>query len=188
MEVIDPESETQEQKIITARLYATINGLTNPLNRLSSYITMAKTSIPINADGFGLTDLREDISANNAAGVIDDLQVVTGNVKKYKDVLMPLGLSQELITRFDSDLASISNDKQLQYEIKLGRTNASKGKIALFNGLNETLCEILNVGKVLYPHDTQKMKEYTFSELKKKVRRTIKPKKEDAPPTPQKGI
>ncbi|MDP2334981.1 MAG: hypothetical protein Q8N05_00735 [Bacteroidota bacterium] len=45
----------------------------------------------------------------------------------------------------------------------------------MFNGLFDQLGEILAVGKILYKGtDAAKLKEYTFSELMKKVRRSTK--------------
>ena len=46
--------------------------------------------------------------------------------------------------------------------------------------MNAQLTEILSVGKILYTgKDSVKLKEYTFSELLKKVRRTSKPGSDD---------
>jgi len=41
-EEVEPKSETTEQKIITERLYSTMNNLIAPFNRLTGYINMAR--------------------------------------------------------------------------------------------------------------------------------------------------
>jgi len=48
----------------------------------------------------------------------------------------------------------------------------------LLNGLFDKLYEILTAGKILYKAtDPAKLQEYTFEDLKKRVRRASKPEK-----------
>jgi hypothetical protein len=72
--------------------------------------------------------------------------------------------------------ASIALDKvkQQSIEIRSSRKAIVQSNVGLFNELNDQLTELLYVGKILYKGvDEAKTKDYTFSELKKLVRRTV---------------
>ena len=81
-----------------------------------------------------------------------------------------------MIARFANASTSLANDKQKQYEIISNRKSIVQNNLELFNNLYEQLGEIHAVGKILYKStNTAKFQEYTFSELKKRLRRRIKP-------------
>lgn len=175
-EVIQPENEMNDQKAITRRLYASMDGLLDLINRLSGYITLAQPGINISENDFGFTQLRKSINAKDAEGVINSLYIVSGNITKYRTILGEQGLADELCEQFVSSATAIANDKQLQYEISSNRKSIAHGNLALFNGLFQNFNEICTVGKILYKKtDAFKLKEYTLNELKKRVHKTQKP-------------
>lgn len=178
-EVIMPRSETLDRKNITVRLYTTMDGLTDPINRVSGYLKLANASLTVTAADFGLTLLRKNISTKNAEGVISSLRTVSNNLKRHEAILTEQGLTPELSNRFTEALTAIAADNQKQYEILSNRKNIVQNNIGLFNELYGQLTEILNVGKILYKTtDAVKTQEYTFSSLLKQVR--IVAKKEAA--------
>jgi hypothetical protein len=169
-EVIMPRSETLDLKNITARLYATMDGLIDPINRVSGYLKLAEPGIKISAADFGLTQLRKSINTKNAEGVISNIRTVSTNLTKNVTLLAAQGLSPELAGRFTEAATSIAADNQKQYEITSNRRNIVQNNLGLFNSLNEQLTEILRVGKILYKAtDAVKAQEYTFAAMKKKV-------------------
>ena len=169
-EVIMPKSETLDLKTITARLYTTMDGLIDPINRVTGYLKLAKSGLKISGADFGFTDLRKNINSKNAEGVIANLRTVNTNLTKNAAVLSEQGLTPELAARFTDASASIAADNQKQYEIMSRRANIVQNNIGLFNSLYEQLAEILTVGKVLYKAtDAAKVQEYSFATLKKKV-------------------
>jgi len=173
-EVVAPESELLIQKAITARLYAMFDSLIDPINRVAGYLSLAK--LGITPDEFGLTRLRKCINSRDAEGAMDSLHTVISNIENNNDALVAQGLSDELIARFTTASSSIAADKQLQYEIGSKRKNIVQDNLALFNGLYQQLVEVLDTGKILYKSSNPaKLQEYTFSELKKRVRKAAKP-------------
>lgn len=169
-EIIMPKSETLDLKTITARLYTTMDGLIDPINRVTGYLKLAKSKLKITAADFGFADLRKNINAKNAEGVIANLRTVNTNLTKNAALLTEQGLTPELASRFTDASASIAPDNQKQYEIMSRRANIVQNNIGLFNSLYEQLVEILTVGKILYKAtDTVKAQEYSFTTLKKKV-------------------
>jgi hypothetical protein len=174
-EMIMPQSETMDLKNITARLYATMNGLIDPINRVSGYLKFAQPVLKISAADFGLATLRKSITAKNAEGVIDNLHIVGNNLTKHAAILEKQGLKAELTARFTDAATSIAADNQKQYEIMSNRANIVQNNLGLFNSLYEQLTEILRVGKILYKAtDASKTQEYNFTAMKKKVRAAAK--------------
>ena len=170
-EVIMPKSETLELKAITVRLYATMDGLTDSINRVAGYLKLAKGGLTITAADFGLTLLRKNISSKNAEGVISSLRTVNNNLTKYATVLGAQGLTPELAAKFVAAGTAVAADNQKQYEIVSHRKSIVQNNLGLFNSLYEQLTEILRVGKILYKaNDAAKLQEYTFNSLLKQVR------------------
>lgn len=61
-------------------------------------------------------------------------------------------------------------------EIMINRKSIVQSNMALLNSLHQQLTEILAVGKILYKAtNPAKLQEYTFSDLKKRVRKISKP-------------
>ena len=170
-EVIMPKSETLELKTITARLYAAMDGLTDPINRVAGYLKLANGGLTMNAADFGLTLLRKNVTGRNAEGVISSLHTVNNNLTKYAAELGVQGLTPELAARFANAGISIAADNQKQYEILSYRKGIVQNNLGLFNSLYRQLTEILRVGKILYKAgDAAKLQDYTFNALLKQVR------------------
>jgi len=166
-----PRSETLDLKNITARLYATMDGLINPINRVTGYLKLAKGGVNITAADFGLAQLRKSISTKNAEGVLSSLRTVSTNLGKHAAILGAQGLTPELTSRFTDAGISIAADNQKQYEITKNRANIVQNNMGLLNSLYEQLKEILNIGKILYKNsDAVKLQEYTLTSLLKQVR------------------
>lgn len=175
-ELIEPKSETVELKIITDRLYTTLDIMISPANYLTGYIEMAQESLKISPADFGLKALRKGINTRDAESVIKNLHTINTNIKKYKTILTEQGLSEELTVKFLTAYTSIATDKQIQYKIISNRKNIVQKNLGLLNELYAQFTEILRVGKILYKAtDAAKLKEYTLNELKKRVRKTSVP-------------
>lgn len=178
-DVIDPKSETMERKASTAKLYLELDKLVDPINRLRGYLGISDAGLAVNAADFGLTDLRRSITSRDAEKAIRSLHLVNANIAKYKDQLMARGLTEELIGQFVTAADTIAKVKQNQYEILIKRKSIVQSNMALLNSLHGQLTEILTVGKILYKAtNPAKLQEYTFSDLKKRVRLVSKPASE----------
>jgi len=174
-ELVAPKSETVEKKKITDRLYKTMDGLIGPVNYLKGYVEMAEETLNVSPIDFGLTPLRNGIKGKDAEKVLKNLQLVISNTDKYKEPLVAKGLSDPLISKFGDAKSSIAADKQKQYEITSKRKGIVQDNVGLLNDLYDQLSEILRIGKILYQHtDPAKLKDYTFTELMKQVRKTVK--------------
>lgn len=175
-DVLEPKLETIELKTITAHLYATLDGLMNPINRIIGYIELAQPGINISVTDFGLTQMRKAIHSRDAESANQQLRTITTNISKYQDKLMAQGFTEQLAATFTSAATSIAADNKRQYEIITNRRAIVQNNLGLLNALYTQLNEILMVGKILYKNsDPAKFMDYSFNELKKNVRRVSKP-------------
>ena len=179
-ELINPRLITVELKGITKELYDAMNSLIDPINRVAGYMKLAKSEITITEKDFGLTQLRQKAKSKDAEGVLQNIKIVNANLDKHKEVLSKHGLSDELINHFSTVAETVATNNQKQYEIINNRKSIVQDNLKLFNGLFNQFNEICNVGKILYKgKDILKLKEYTFTELKKRVRNVSKNKIEN---------
>ena len=183
--MIKPKSETVALKAITDRIHQTIDALLAPINRLNGYIELAEETIQISPADFGLADLRKGITSKDAEHVVKTLHTVNLNIARYKEALAAQGMRDWLVEKFASAAVTVADSKQKQYEISTNRKNLVQNNVSSFNELYKQFNEILRVGKILYRgSDAAKLKDYTFTDLKKGVRRTAKNNTVSTPQAP----
>jgi hypothetical protein len=170
-ELISPRIETAELKATTSRMNLTMSGLVDCTNRLEGYVKLAKNDMPVSPADFGIPALRKKLHTKDAEGVLHGLQLVTANIKKFKEPLVAAGLTDELEARFPAAIVTISQDNQRQYELLSGRKALVRDNSEVFNNLSSQRMEICEVGKILFKSTSpEKTQEYTFAFLLKKVR------------------
>lgn len=141
---------------------------------------MAYDTIKISSKDFGLSKLRKGINRSDPEKVLDALKDVNKNIKTYNGALTEQGFTDTLNEQLTNAYTSIESYRQQQYEIQENRKALVQSSIGTFNELYDLLKEILKIGKILYKDkDPVKRQEYTFSNLKKQVRRILKEKKEN---------
>ena len=174
-ELVSPQSETAEMKKITDHLSSSMANLLTLVNHLGGYLEMANGSINLSAADFGLSDLRKGINSRDPEKVIDRLKDVNQKVVKYKADLAAQGFTDALQEKLTNAYTVLNADRQAQYQILSNRKVLVQTNIGTLNELYSQLTEVLNIGKILYKGvNPAKQKEYTFTELKKRVRRTSK--------------
>ena len=175
-ELVAPKSETVSLKLITEHSYATLDGLISPINYLEGYISLAGKKVPLSANDFGLATLRKSIRSRDVENVLSSLRIVNGNIVKYRAELEEKGLTASLAATFNDALVLLLADKKKAYEISSNRAGLVQSNMGQLNDLNSQLVEICDIGKILFKQtDNAKLKDYTFVQLMKKVRRTEKP-------------
>lgn len=180
-DLVEPASELLVRKLITDRIYSTINALLEPGNRLAGYLTLAQKTLGVTPADFGISNLRNSVANKDAEAVVKSLHLILQNIATHKAKLAEQGLTDELINSLSAAAASIVADKQQQYEITINRKNIIQNNADKLNNLYAQLSEIMTIGKILYKNtDKVKLSEYTFTDLLKKVR--VVSKKDAAKP------
>jgi hypothetical protein len=183
-ELITSKEETTKLKVITNRMYSTMDSLNVAANSLTIYIKMAKADIPISMADFCIPALRKAIRRRDAEAVLQNIHIMNNCIAQYKEPLTKQGLSETLINLFTSSGVSIHDDNQKQYEIVTNRKELVQNNMGLFNGLYAQIIELCEIGKTIYKgKDVKKVKDYTFSELMKQVRTVPKRTNDTEKPT-----
>jgi hypothetical protein len=171
-ELVLPQMETIELKKITRRLYETMDSLLDPITRIRGYLLLAKDTVGVSAKDFGLALLGRKISDRDAEGTRKDLLLVISLLEKYREPLIEVGFSDTTIEQFNDAVSSITDDNRLQFDIISKRKEIVRTNLSILNDLYAQLKDILNAGKLLYKKTNPvKYREYTFSALRKSVRR-----------------
>jgi len=174
-DLVQPKSETVELKLITERMYATLDSLIAPLNYVDGYLKLAGKTVPISAADFGLTQLRKSIRSRDVENVLQLIHTVETNLAKYNAQLSVVGLTDTTSNKFPEAGSLLSIDKNKKYELVSNRMALVQNNLGALNELNDQLSEICNIGKILYKQtDKAKLKDYTFTQLMKQVRRNGK--------------
>ncbi|MDR1761497.1 MAG: hypothetical protein LBR55_03505, partial [Bacteroidales bacterium] len=149
-QVIFPQEKTQELKILTIRLYDTMDKVLDLQLRLAGYLKLAKKDVPISATDFGIVPLKQKIRTRDAEGVLHYLLQVNANIEKYKKQLVAQGLAEELITQLKKAFDQINEDNKKQFEIVSSRRLLTAENTNALNALYEQMMEICTIGKVIY--------------------------------------
>jgi hypothetical protein len=173
-ELVTPKEETARLKVITSRMYSTMDGITGHINSLAIYMKMAKADIPISSADFCIPSLRRAIHKRDAEAVMQSLHIMNNCIAQYKEPLTKQGLSNSIINALTAAVVSIHDDNQKQYELVSNRKELVQNNLELFNGLYAQIIEICEIGKTMFKGNTKKVKDYTFSELIKQVRTVYK--------------
>ena len=141
--------------------------------------------LKLNPNQFGITPVKKNLSKKDLEAVIKDLKFLNDNIALHKEMLVAKGLSDELIALFTNSAVTLADDKRKQVELISNRKGIILNNISLFNELYTQLCNIMAVGKILYKKtNSAKLQDYTFSDLKKRVRRAVNPVPVVTPVTP----
>ena len=174
-ELVQPKSETVELKVITERIYQTLDDLISPINYLEGYLKLAGNQVPVSSADFGLVQLRKSARSRDVESVLKMLHTVEGNIQKYKMELMAKGLTEALIARFTDTVKLLTEDKDKSYTLVSNRAAIVQNNLGLLNELGDRLAEICGIGKILYKQtDQAKLKDYTFTQMMKQIRRNMK--------------
>jgi len=172
-ELVQPQSETVEQQVITERMYHMLDNLAFPINYLEGYLKLAGNQVPISAADFGLAQLRKSARLRDVESVLGLLQTIDENIKKFKMDLMAKRLSAVLIAKFTVTRKLLDEDMDKKFALVSKRYFIIQKNRGLLNDLYDQLTEICKVGKILYRQtNSAKLKDYSFSQLMYLARRS----------------
>lgn len=162
--------------MITGRIYATLNNLTEPAARLEGYIILAHDSLQVSPADFGISKLRHGIKNDDVEEVTDALHLINNQIVRYKEPLVQKGLTEELIATFTDSYTSLIADKTEQYGILNNRKAIVQNNIVTLNDLYQQISEVMKIGKILFKNDAAKVQQYTFNNVLKNVHHAVNKK------------
>ncbi len=182
-ELVAPKSETVELKLINEHSYSVCDALIDSINRLEGYIQLAGASIPMTKTDFGTVKMRKNAYAHEVESLLPLLLTVDANITKYYTQLTAKGLTDELKAKFLDARTALADDKNKRYTLVSTRAAMVQNNQGMLNALYTQMVEICDIGKILFKQtDKAKLKDYTFAQLMKQVRRVSKPEEDKAKP------
>lgn len=161
---------TQRLKNVTAQLAERESGLRPVLNKVEAYVKLAKSSLDVATESFGLKALRKNISHGNDEGIIAGLQTLLKNINRNLEALQAKGLKQEMVDELSAALTDIDTMNNEQNTLTNERNQTTASNMKDYNELWDLLSPVLETGRSLFRGtDDVKLKEYTMSALVKRV-------------------
>ncbi len=174
-DLIAPELETLLMTELTKKIYGAIHSLSDPINWVSGYFGNGEINPPISDSAFGISKLRDAVNALNIEAVIDRVKTLKQNIKNHETVLKDEGLTDELVSKFDTAVEIIESNLSERYKIVKRRAGRVAANIAVFNDLHKDLKKVLRADKAIYKAtDPVKLREYFATHLKGRAHKVIK--------------
>ena len=169
-ELVKQEDVLKRQKKVTQEINLNLKGLRNNVNKIEGYLLLAANKLDISVADFSLADLRLNISKKNVEGVCSDIQSLIVKLKRNEAVLSDKGMKTALLDDLAAQSEKLDKLNLNQNDFKNKRSRTASDNIKIFNELWDILSMILDGGRSLYrTSDKVKYKEYTLSQLKKRV-------------------
>ena len=140
--MVQPSKMTAERKAVTTRLYANMDDVKDKLTVLEIQISRAK-GLTVDADSFNLGDIRKNISARNAEGVMQCMRYTLALIDDNLDALKLKGMTDGQREYFATKLALIHDDNTLQSAKLSDRRSLTQDNIAAINSYWALIMEML---------------------------------------------
>lgn len=184
--LVRPKVMEAESKELTKEVITKMEAFRPRLNSLESYVNKAAGEITAATSDFGFSTIRENISAHNKEGVVENMEILLQLVVRNQEALRLKGFleaAQKELETATKELAATNLQKGTQI---LDTAKLVKKYNKEIKTLFEQISEVCKDGKIIFAKKApEKVKDYTFTELLKLVR-MAKPKK-DTPPSPTPG-
>jgi hypothetical protein len=155
----------------TKELYEALDGLLEASQSLKVYLKLAGLNAEGGAKEFAITKLSHAVNRKDAEGVLAESKVMEEAIVRHKSALAKAGMTDKFIKDIRELQARLNASIQNRYEAKSARAAGVLDNIDALNSLYVKLTAVCDVGKIIYKKsDPAKVKEYTFSALKRRVR------------------
>lgn len=178
-DLVTPYTVTGEMKKITVRIDGHYANLRTELNKLEKYAKLAGNGLTVHPDDLGFKLIRDQVQSRNDEGVIRLLKELLRNLKVNAEVLAPVGLTPAMLTDLEAFIKTFTADSMAQTTKLKDRTELTRENVKEINALYAIVTDVLETGKVIFKaKDKAKVRDYTFTDLLKLVRKTQKAKEE----------
>lgn len=160
----------QELKLVTSRLYKTMDGLREALNRLGGYVDRVE-NLSVNPKDFGIRKVRDGMNRRDTEMFLSGMSFLIQNIDENMERLVAKGFSdsQRELFLVVKDSAKADNDLQ---NIKIAeRGSLVQSNMRKLNDLWVLMADIMKTGRILYKNtDAARAKEFTMTVLKERIR------------------
>jgi hypothetical protein len=167
--LVQPIEKTGEMKEVTKHMYATMDNLKLKLNMFEIKLNRAQSQLNKPVAAFGLSNMRKHISKRNAEGLLTALQLMLREIAANKAALEAKGFTVAMQAEFEAAITSINADNEMQNEKFDERGELTLENKLVISNFWKGISDIMEIGRLLYKDNPVKLKEYTFTELYRRV-------------------
>ena len=172
--LINPGTLTSRAKNSTQALYTALKETLDFADKFERFAEKAAEAFPVSKSDLELSDMRKKCHSRDSEGVVKILKNISQFVEPYKAVLEAKGFTPEWQAKLAGLIKTIGDIKKQRTGITNQRAKLVQDNINDVNAFWKVIEDILKTGKTIYKENPAKKKEYTKSEILKKVRRNIK--------------
>lgn len=154
---------TEEQKGITAALYAAANSLNEELNFLSNYFSDARLNAGI------ISDLKNDLFKNNIEGGLLKIEALEQFVTTHKAALTEQGMPEDYANILEDYKVSLEKKNNNQNDLLNHRRELTSRNNGHYEELLKMLRQITRKGKLIF-RGTVYQDEYTTTKVVSRMR------------------
>ncbi|WP_264520654.1 hypothetical protein [Flavobacterium sp. N1994] len=163
---------TENQKGITASLYADAKLLNEELNFLNANFADAGLNTRI------ISDLKRDLHNSNIEGAILQLEALKQFVTAHKDELIAKDMPADFVDTLDGYKAKLASKNKIQNEIMDNRKMLTDKNIAHYDELKKMLKRIMRNGKLVFK-GTVTEDQYALMKVVQRMRAAKRKKEEE---------
>lgn len=178
--IISPVELTGEIKNLTRALQAGYKQARTYLNRLEFLIKSASGALTIADEDFPVKAVRDQISRKNDEGIVQGMKDLMHLIRENQSVLEETGLTPEYIQEIDDFIGTFKQNSLGQTRKVQERMHHVSDKTDVINAHWDMITQVCEAGKSngKADDDENMVKEFTMTELIKKVRQQRKEEEE----------
>ena len=160
-------------KLITRRINENVSGLRDTMNFLEGYVADAE-GLTVRPKDFGIGQVRKKVRSRDVEGLNGALGVLLTNIGQNMTALTAIGYTAAMKSGLEMVKEAIFMDNAERHKMEQERSALALKNIGILNDFLGVIKEIWADGKRLYKmNDGVKLKDYTNSELIKRIRRDV---------------
>ena len=172
-QVVLPKTLMVQLKQETTKLYSNLDTIKKNGLMLKRYVEMAGSKVAVGLKDLNFSGLRKTCDHRDAEGALGAMKRIDQLLEPYMDVLQTQGYSQEMQDEWKSLAEEVKSGNIAQNEIMNKIQQLAEDNTAVLNELWEMVNGILRTGKLLFKDDKLKQKEFTLTEIRKRVRHDV---------------
>ena len=172
-EMVTADNVVKLQKATTAQLTKKLSDMRLVLNPLEGYLKLASADLDIQPTDFGLKQAREAISNKNPELAVAAVKSMVASLTRNKTALEAVGFKATTIAELTTFIGEITALNEQQNTLKNKRSRTADEIIKEYNQLWDMMNILFNAGRAIFRGvDDVKLREYTYSQVKKRVQST----------------
>lgn len=169
-EIVKSADVLKHQKMVKTQIDTSVAQLRVLLNKNEGYLKLAEKELDIKLDDFGIKAIRNAMTKSDLEKTISEGRSLVINLKRNATILNAKGLKQEGIDEVATAITELNTLNEKHNTLKNDRSRAASDNNAMLNETWDVINMITSAGRALYRgSDAIKLKEYTMSNLQKRV-------------------